>query len=101
MPKAPDDNGGAAVREAEPGAAMRMVAGKLAAHGYDLRDPDWPESRRLTVTGLPGTTCDVLVDDDGGVMWEYWRRPSVGADPDRLAGLVTDLGIGLLHSRSA
>ncbi len=89
MSNARIDGDGAAGREAEPGAAMRMVAEKLAVHGYDVCEPEWPESRRLMVTNLSGTTCDVVVDDDGGVAWEYWRRPSAGADPDRLAGLVT------------
>ncbi len=88
MPNALDDGGGAAVREVGPGAAMRMVAAKLAAHEFDVREPEWPDSRRLMVTNLLGTTCDVTVDDGGGVTWEYWRGHSEGADPDRLAGLV-------------
>jgi hypothetical protein len=88
MPTALNNGDGAAVREAEPGAAMRMVAAKLAAHGYDVCEPEWPDSRRLMVTNLPGTTCDVTVDDSGGVTWEYWRHVGEGADPDRLAGLV-------------
>jgi hypothetical protein len=79
---------GAAPADSEPGAAMRAVARKLTAHGFAVPEPEEPESRRLMVTNLPGTTCDVRVDDDGGVTWEYWRRVSKGADPDRLAGLV-------------
>lgn len=81
---------GAAPAGSEPGAAMRAVARKLTAHGFHVRDPEWPEGRRLMVTNLPGTTCDVTVDDGGGVTWEYWRI-SKGADPDRLAGLVQRL----------
>lgn len=71
-----------------PGAAMRAVARKLAAHGFQVREPEWPESRRLIIPNLPGTTCDVTVDECGGVSWEYWHRAGKGADPDRLAGLV-------------
>ena len=79
---------GAALSDSPPGAAMRAVARKLAAHGFDVREPEWSAGRRLIVTNLPGTTCDVTVDDGGGVTWEYWRRADKGADPDRLAGLV-------------
>jgi hypothetical protein len=83
-----NDNDSAVSRHSEPGAKMRMVADRLTAHGYHVHEPEWPESRRLVVTNLAGTTCDVTVDDGGGVTWEYWRGASKGADPDRLAGLV-------------
>jgi hypothetical protein len=74
-----------------PGAAMRAVADRLAAHGFDVRGPDWEEGRRLTITNLPGITCEVTVEDNGFVTWEYWRGASKGTDPDRLAGLAMHL----------
>jgi hypothetical protein len=84
----------AAAHDGEPGAAMRAVADKLAAHGFDVRGPGWAEGRCLRVTNLPGTTCDVTVEDDGFAVWEYWRGASKGADPDRLTGLVMRLLTG-------
>src|SRR6266566_3787403 len=88
-----DDNDNAAVHHRGPGAAMHMVAEKLTAHGFDVRGPEWEEGRRLRVTNLPGTTCEVTVED-GFVTWEYWRWASKGADPDRLAGQVMRLLTG-------
>ncbi len=75
----------------EPGAAMRAVAAKLAAHGFHVCGPDWEEGRRLRITNLPGTTCEVTVEDSGFVTWEYWRGASKGTDPDRLASLAMHL----------
>ncbi len=105
MPNALDDGGGAAVRQAVPGTAMRMVAAKLAAHGFDVLGPELEESRRLTVTNLPGTTCEITVDDSGQITWEYWRGFSRDADPARVAGvamrLLTDQGAGLPRTSTA
>src|SRR6266508_6961141 len=65
--------GSAAAHSGEPGAAMRAVAARLAAHGFDVRGPAWAEGRRLMVTNLAGATCDVTAEDDGPVTWEYAR----------------------------
>lgn len=88
MPKTLDDRSGLAVCD-EPGKAMRAVAEKLAAHGFDVRGPDCEDSRILTVTGLHDTMCDVTVEDSGLVTWEY--RPSDSADPDKVAARVMRL----------
>src|SRR6266542_440786 len=89
-----DHRGSAAAHSGEPGAAMRAVAARLAAHGFDVRGPAWAEGRRLMVTNLAGATCDVTAEDDGPVTWEYARGASEGADPGMLAGLVMRLLTG-------
>jgi len=89
-----DDCDSAAAHGGGPGAAMRAVAARLAAHGFDVRGPAWAEGRCLMVTNLVGATCDVTVEDDGLVTWEYARGASEGADPDRFAGLVMRLLTG-------
>ncbi len=94
-----DHCGSAAAHSGEPGAAMRAVAARLAAHGFDVRGPAWAEGRRLMVTNLAGATCDVTAEDDGPVTWEYARGASEGADPGRLAGLVMRLLTGDNASR--
>ena len=91
MPEAIDCRDRAAAGDGRPGAAMRAVAGQLAAHGFGVSGPDRDEGRRLTITNLPGTTCEITVEDNGFVTWEYWRGASKGADPDRLAGLAMHL----------
>ncbi len=88
MPEALDDYGSLAVCDG-PGKAMRTVADKLAAHGFDVRGPDWEEGRNLTVTGLRDTMCDITVEDSGFVIWEY--RPRDSADPDEVAARVMRL----------
>ncbi len=42
MPEALDDYGSLAVCD-DPGQAMRAVAEKLGAHGFDVRCPCWEE----------------------------------------------------------
>jgi hypothetical protein len=88
MPEALDDGGSLAVCD-DPGKAMRTVADKLGAHGFDVRGPDWEEGRNLTVTGLRDTMCEVTVEDSGFVIWEY--RPRDSADPDKVAARVMRL----------
>jgi hypothetical protein len=105
MPKMPNDYDDAAVGHGGPGTALRVVAAKLAAHGFDVRGPEWAEGRCLTVINLPGTTCEVTFEDHGFVAWEYWRGASKGADPDRVAArvvrLLTDDGADLPRSGTA
>jgi hypothetical protein len=101
MPEPVNDCGAAAVCIGGPGAAMRQVAENLAACGFTVRLPERSDSRCLTITNLPGTTCDISVADNGAIMWEYWRGASNGADPVRVAALalwlLTDDGQGYSH----
>jgi hypothetical protein len=84
---------------------MRQVAEKLAAQGFEVCFPEGPESRCLTVTNLPGTTCDVTVEDSGAITWDYWRSVRMGADPGRVAALalrlLTDDGADLPPASAA
>lgn len=91
MPKAATDSGAAAAWTGAAGAAMRQVARKFTAQGFEVRSPEWDDSRCLTITNLPGTTCDVTVHDSGAVSWEYWRARDKGADPGRVAALAMRL----------
>lgn len=50
MPRALD-YGRLAACDDEPGKAMRVVAEKLAAHGFSVRSPRWEESETGTVAG--------------------------------------------------
>jgi hypothetical protein len=70
---------------------MRQVAEKLAAHGFEVCFPEGPESRCLTITNLPGATCDLTVEDSGAITWDYWRSVRTGADPGRVAALALRL----------
>jgi hypothetical protein len=88
MPKTLDDCSGLAVC-GDRGKAMRAVAEKLAARGFDVRGPDCEDGRSLTVTGLHDTMCEVTVEDSGLVAWEY--RPGDSADPDKVAARVMRL----------
>jgi hypothetical protein len=72
-------------------AQMDVVAETLTAHGFDVRGPDWEDSRLLKVMGLRDTTCEITVEDSGFVTWEY--RPGAGdcIDPDKITGRVMHL----------
>lgn len=91
MPEAMDCRDSAAGGDSSPGAAMRVVAGKLAAQGFDVRGPEWEDGRRLQIINLPGITCEVTAGDSGLTTWEYLRAASKGADPGRLTALVMHL----------
>ena len=60
MPKALDDYSSRAVCD-DPGKAMRAVAEKLAARGFDVRSPEWEESGRLTITSAERARCELTV----------------------------------------
>lgn len=91
MPDPVNSSGAAALCAGRPGAAMRQVAEKLAAQGFEVCFPEGPDSRCLTVTNLPGTTCDLTVEDSGAITWDYWRSVRQGADPGRVAALALRL----------
>jgi hypothetical protein len=91
MPEAMDCPDGAAAGDISPGAAMRLVAGRLMAQGFEVRGPEWAEGRRMQVINLREATCEVTVEDSGLTIWEYLRPASKGADLDRLTALVTHL----------
>ncbi len=57
--------GSAADRECSPGELMRMVADGLAAHGFEIREPQFPDERRLTITNLKDMRGSVIVEDCG------------------------------------
>ena len=88
MPKAPDDYGSLAVRDDEPGTAMRAVAEKLAARGSGVRSPEWEESRRLTITSAGRARCELTVEDGGPVRWDYRPRSGRGTDPAEMTALM-------------
>jgi len=69
MPKALNDNDNTNAFHCEPDAVMHVVAEKLVAHGFDVCGREWEERGRLTVTNLPGATCEVTVEDHGFVAW--------------------------------
>jgi hypothetical protein len=74
------------------GQAMRAVKNRLAAYGFDVDGPESEAGRCLTITGLSRTTCDITVEDNGLVTWEY--LPGGSADPDMVAGRVVHLLTG-------
>jgi hypothetical protein len=78
----------AAERECAPGQLMRLVAGGLTAHGFEVHSPEYDDERRLTITGLKDIRCWIIVDDDGHVECEYVPQCGREADPAKVASLV-------------
>jgi hypothetical protein len=92
-----DDN--ASAREGEPRATMHTVAGKLTALGFDAREPDQAESRRLTIINPKCSRCELSVQDDGSVMCDYWPLHGADTGPTEITRLVmTMLGAGNVSS---
>ena len=75
-----------------PGQALRAVAEKLAAHGFDVDGSEGEEARWVRVTGLRGTACDITVNGSGILTWEY--LPGGSADSDMVAGRALHLLTG-------
>lgn len=74
------NNGGNANTMQEPGMPMRLMAGMLAERGFDVRGPEYEESRLLTITNVKRARCEISVHDDEGVVWEYF--PLAGGDTE-------------------
>jgi hypothetical protein len=72
-------------------AQMDVVAETLTAHGFDVRGPDWEDSRLLKVMGLRDATCEITVEDSGFLTWEYHPGAGDGIDPDKITGRVMRL----------
>jgi len=83
-----DNHGGTAVQECEPGELMRLVAESLTARGFEISGPEWEDSRRLTITNLQGTRCQLTVGDSGCMALEYWPHAVDYAGPANLTNLV-------------
>jgi hypothetical protein len=79
---------------AHDGALMRLVADELAVRGLRVRYPEREDERRLTITGLEGIRCELLVGDSGDVEWECSPRASDEADPKQIADVATSLLTG-------
>jgi hypothetical protein len=78
-------------REWLPGQLIRMVAGQLAAYGFDVQGHESDDDDRLlTINGLPGMRCLLQIEDCGGFECEYVPRPGWETDPARVAGLVAN-----------
>jgi hypothetical protein len=81
-------------RDEDVQAQVVVVAETLTAHGFDVRGPDWEDSRLLKVMGLRDVTCEITVEDSGLVTWEYFPRAADGTDPDKIASRVQCLLTG-------
>lgn len=75
-------------------APVDVVAEVLIAHGFDVRGPEWEDSRRLKVMGLHDATCEITVQDSGFVTWEYGPSSVDGTEPDKIASRVMRLLTG-------
>jgi hypothetical protein len=84
-------NGSAADRECAPGELMRLVAGGLAARGFEIRSSGHEADRRLMITGLKDANGWVLVEDCGEIECEYVPQSGRTADPAVLTSLAKSL----------
>jgi hypothetical protein len=84
-------NGVLAERECVPGQLMRMVAGELIAHGFEVRSPEYDDERRLTITNLKDMRCWLIIEDCGYVECECVPQPSHDNDPTMLIGMVKNV----------
>ncbi len=82
-----------AANRTRPGELMRLVAGGLAANGFDVRPPDYEDGCRMTI-GCQGARCAVSVSDWGDVEWECCPWASDEADPKQIADVATVLLTG-------
>jgi len=71
-----------------PGALMRMVASGLPVAGQDGFPPWTEDGRFLAITGLDNMHCQVALNDDGEVLFEWWPATGSHADPVRIAPLI-------------
>lgn len=80
---------------AEPGEPMRMMAALLADRGVDICLPEREESRTLRVSNAGPGQCEIDVEDNTSVVWEYDLRDR--AEPTGISGMV----LGMLGADGA
>jgi hypothetical protein len=72
----------------EPGAPMRAMAEMLAGRGFDVYGPELEESRLLTVTNAKRARCEIGVEDNERVSWEYFPWTGADTQPAEIAGMA-------------
>jgi len=97
MLSALNGNSRLAVCDDGPGEAIRVVAEKLAAIGFDIHGPDRDEGWRLTIPNAQCTRCELVIEDDWSVTWDY--RPLTGCDTD--LAVMTGLVLRILGAEDA
>jgi hypothetical protein len=64
-----------------PGEVVCALAGQLAAAGFDVGTPTPNDERHLTIRHTACARCELVVDDDGSMRWEYRPVTGPGTDP--------------------
>lgn len=76
------------VSECAGGTAMRMVAERLTANGVAIRMPDYADSRRLNIVNARRARSEIIAEDCGYVVWDYWPWSGAHSDPADITSLV-------------
>jgi hypothetical protein len=75
----------------QPASLMRMIAARLLAAGFEVRQEDSDGGSQLDIT-CAGARCTAWAGESGHAEWEW--HPDGDADPKRLADLATVLLTG-------
>jgi hypothetical protein len=60
---------------------MSDLAGMLGEQGFEVREPDDPDSGRLVITSAPKGSCEIDVCESGLVACDYFLWAGGNADP--------------------
>jgi len=87
----------AAAREREPaggdaaGAALRTVADRLTAHGFDILVPAEQEPCQLFLTNVRGALCQLDFTSSRKMVWVHQPFYGASVSPEGIAGMVMAL----------
>jgi hypothetical protein len=71
--------------------ALHTVADRLTDHGFDITGPAWEQSYHMHLTNVRGALCEVDLNENGAVVWEY--RPLYGTSitPSQIVDMVKSI----------
>jgi len=89
----PARDGASAAAPPPPARLMGLVAARLAAAGFEVRQENGDGGSQLDI-GCAGAHCVAWAGDSGHAEWEWHPANASGIDPGQLADLATVLLVG-------
>jgi hypothetical protein len=80
-----------AAAEAAAVKTMNVIAEELRGLELDIFNPEWDETHFFKIENLKGALCEITIDANGSVAWEYRPVHGYHARPAEIATMVLEL----------
>ena len=71
--------------------AAEAIADTLTDSGFDVRSPAWEDSISLKVTNARSALCELTLNSDGRVTWDYCTYDGGRTSAEHMISIVLDL----------